>query len=133
MDYISQLRSWNTLKGYLDKITDPKAKKLYHDSLLLKATDEWGFNPEKLTKVKKTESVELLDYEKDILKRIETCKEYGIDTQTDAEKQKLDKEFRLSMWQFVKNGGKLADLPEYLRCKTIEDAYFQALEKLYIG
>lgn len=134
MDYISRLKCWNELKTYLNKITDVKTKKLYYDSLLLKAIDEWGFNPDKLTKVKKTESVELNDYEKNILKRIEACKEYGIDIQPLEEKQKLDKEFRLSMWEFVRGGGSLDDLPDNLRySKCIIDAYFQTLEKIYIG
>ena len=130
MDYISALKKWNKAKEYLDKIYDPKTRKLYHDALLLRAIDEWGFNPEKIDKVN-TPKIELTDWEKELLNDMQAAQEYGIDTRKEKRKQ-TDKEFRLAMLDFIKSGGLLSDIPENLRKeKAIKDAYWEISEKYY--
>ena len=132
MNDYQRLQTWNKIKETLKGIIDPKTNRLYHDALLLKAIREWGFNPEKQDKLKKQENIELNDEEKNILKRIKAAQEYGIDIRTQEEKDNLDKEFRLSMLDFVRTGGNLDDLPDNLRnSKVIIDGYFEIVEKIY--
>lgn len=130
MNDYQKLQAWNNLKNLLKGIIDKKANKLYHDTLLLKAIREWGFNPEKIDKVN-TPKIELTDWEKELLNDIQAVQEYGIDTRKEKRKQ-TDKEFRLAMLDFVKSGGLLSDIPENLRNeKAIKDAYWEISEKYY--
>lgn len=122
MDYMEKLKIWNTIKESVNKIYDPKAKKLYYETLLLKAIEEWGFNPEKPVKIKQP-TVKLEKWEQGILDKIKTAQEYGINTQTMKEKDKLDSEFRLEMLKFIKEGGDLADIPEHIHCESIKKTY----------
>ena len=132
MNDYQKLQSWNKIKDMLKNIIDPKANRLYHDTLVLKAIREWGFNPEKPDKLIKQENIELTDYEKKMLKQIKAAQEYGIDIRTQEEKDNLDKEFRLSMLDFVRKGGSLDELPDNLRySKCIIDGYFEAVKKIY--
>ena len=132
MNDYKKLQVWNKIKEILKGIIDKKANRLYHNTLLLKAIREWGFNPEKPDKIIKQENIELNDEEKNILKRIKAAQEYGVDIRTQEEKDKLDKEFRLSMLYFVRTRGGLDDLPDNLRnSKVIIDGYFEAAEKIY--
>lgn len=132
MNDYKKLQSWNKIKDMLKSIVDPKANRLYHDTLVLKAIREWGFNPEKPDKLIKQENIELTDNEKYFLKRIKAAQEYGLDIRTQEEKDNLDKEFRLSMLDFVRKGGGLDELPDNLRySKCIIDGYFEAVKKIY--
>lgn len=132
MNDYQKLQAWNKIKDMLKGIIDQKTNRLYHDTLLLKAIREWGFNPEKPDKIIKQETIELNDDEKKLLKQIKVAQEYAIDIRTQEEKDKLDKEFRLSMLDFVKTGGNLDDLPDNLRhSKCIVDGYFEAVKKIY--
>lgn len=132
MDYMGKLKVWNAVKEAINKIYDPKTKKLYYKTLLLKAIDEWGFNPENPTKIKQSTEIKLEKWEQEVLDRIKAAQEYGIDIRTAEEKKNLDIGFRVEMLKFVKEGGKLSDLPENLRHeKVIIDGYFNVLEKLY--
>lgn len=128
---LQRLQAWNKTKILLENIKDPKAKKLYHDALLLKAVKEWGFNPEKPVKVSKYEKIEFTEYEKQLLNQIKATKDYGISVITDAEREKTEKGLSIAMLDFVRSGGQLNDIPERLQSPSIAKGYFNALEKFY--
>lgn len=128
---LQRLQAWNKTKILLENIKDPKAKKLYHDALLLKAVKEWGFNPEKPVKVSKDEKIEFTEYEKQLLNQIKATKDYGISVITDTEREKTEKGFCMAMLDFVRSGGQLNDIPERLQSPSITKGYLKALEKFY--
>lgn len=134
MDRFEQLKAWNTLKSQLQRIQDPCLRKLYHDTFVLKAIEDWGFNPEKPDSLDKN-AICLNKDEKKTLERIKVYQEYGIDPYTKEEKEELDrvdKEFRLNMLNFVRCGNTLTDMPEEFRnSEFIREAYFRALKKVY--
>lgn len=135
MSYLQNLKGWNWLMQMLEKIQDPKTKKLYKDSLLLKAIESWGFNPERPQKITEATKPMLTKEEERLCEIIKIYNEYGIDIRTEDEKnesQKRKKEFLINMYEFVKNGGRLIDLPEdLLKSKYATDTYFQMVKKLY--
>ena len=104
---------------------------MYHDTFVLKAIEEWGFNPEKPERIQKG-AVYLNNDEKKIMERIKLYQEYGIDTRTDEEKEASRKEFRLNMYRFVKGGGTLTDMPDELRnSEFVRNMYYKVLKKVY--
>lgn len=130
-NYYEQLKAWKWLQGQLQAIPDPSVRKLYHDTFILKAIQDWGFNPEHPDKIVadvKNKTI-LDDFEKRLDNRIKVWLEYGIDVDKNSEQQK---EARANMYEFIKGGGTLTDLPEELRkSEYITDLYFSTLKKVY--
>lgn len=130
-DYYSMLKSWQEMVRVLDGIPDPRLRKLYRDSLVLKAIDEWGFNPDTLKQESIRPEMVLDDWEKRLLERIKVMQEYGFDPVTKEEKEAEERKAKLAMYQFVRSGGTLADIPEDLRTEYNVDLYLEAVKKVY--
>lgn len=137
MNYLEHIKAWNWLIGVLDRIPDTKTRKLYKDSLLLKAIEVWGFNPEKPEKIMQTKDSPMLnESEQRLYEIIKVYNEYGIDIRTEEEKNEsvqTMKDFRANMYQFVKCGGSWADVPDELRKSDyVFKEYLRAVKKVYL-
>lgn len=136
-EYYEYIKAWKWLQGQLQAIPDPSLRKLYHDTFVLKAIKDWGFNPEHPDKIN-TNAINkaiLDDQDKRLLERIKAYIDYGVDIRTDeerAEEKRIEKENKLKMYQFIKDGGTFADLPDdFKHSKYIRDLYFEQLKKVY--
>lgn len=109
------------------KIPDPD-RKVYRDALVAKAIDEWGFNPDRVgdkrPQVTFTEK-NLADWQRDFLRILQESDTYGFLVESAI------KEFKQNMYEFVRDGGRLEDIPKDMRSAYIIDAYFVALRKWY--
>lgn len=125
MDYLDKLKAWKWLMDEVKKIPDPD-RKIYHDALVAKAIDEWGFNPDRVgSKKPQTEKIELEPWQEEFLNVLKDSDTYGFLVKSSK------KEFKQSMYEFVREGGRLADIPKDMRTAYIMDEYFMALRKWY--
>ena len=131
-NYYEKLKAWKELQKVLLGIPDLALRKTYHDAFLLKAMEEWGFNPDDPTqKPEELSESDLIKYlepwEQELLKRIKAFNEYGIDIKPKEERRKEAKEAYQNMWEFIKGGGTLVDLPKDLRdSEHIQNLYFDS-------
>lgn len=125
MNELEKLRAWKQLKEMVAKIHDQKTRQMYYQALLARATNEWGFNPEKPGDKKPNfEYLELDDWEKEFVEDINDSITFGFNVR----KQKQNTEFlemRRNLRYFITHGGKLADIPEDIRTPYIVKAYFK--------
>lgn len=121
MNELEKIRTWNNLKGSINKIYDYNTRKTYYKALLARAIQEWGFNPENPT----DDSVapELDDWEKEFVEDINDFKMFGIDTRTEK-RQNTHKEALARMKDFILHGGKFKDIPENIQ---VSNLYIEAL------
>ncbi len=123
---MEKIRLWEHLKkDFISKIKDDKTKKLYYKTLLLKAIQEFGFNPEKCI-MPKNNQIQLDDWEKEFVEDIKKAQIYEIDTRVEKRKQ-TEKEAVARMRDFISKGGSLKDIPEDIRTETIEKLYYNCL------
>lgn len=113
MKELEKIRNWNQIKESISKIQDTKTRQMYYKALLARATEEWGFNPEKPGA--QNESVKLEDWEQEILENIQDYSTFGIDTGKER-REKTHKEALTRMKDFISKGGKLEEIPE--NCKV---------------
>lgn len=119
MKELEQLKIYNELKKYLSKIIDKKTKNLYIDAIKLKCINCWGYCPDN-TQYKSMKKIpELNAYEENLLKRIKMAKEYGYFERD----EKIEKEFKARMKEFITKGGKWNDLPKDLQNEFILKSY----------
>ena len=135
-DYFEKMKGWKELMKTLTNIPDPSLRKLYRDTFVLKAEQDWGFNPDSLKKTPPVENNKprLLDWEQKLADRINTIVDYGIDPQTQEEKKLSKKEIlkaKENMYLFIKEGGTLVDIPPEIRTDKITELYFLMLKKVY--
>lgn len=125
MTDLEKIRLWEHLKSdFISKIQDDKTKKLYYKTLLIKATQEFGFNPERCTIAKN--KIELDDWEKEFVEDINKAKIYEVDTRKEKREQ-TNKEAFSRMVQFIDSGGVYSELPDYLQNNHTEKLYLKAL------
>ena len=122
-DYLGLLKQWKAINDLVIKITDSKARKYYHDALLLRAINEWGFNPENVGKAVNVVP-ELTESDKEILNAIKAAIEYKVDIlpRTDV--------FG-TMLQFVRCGGEYGDIPKNIQCDALRTAYQKAKDRIH--
>lgn len=127
MNELEKLRAWQQLKTMIAKIYDPKTRQMYYRALLARATNEWGFNPEKPSDTNLNfEYLELDDWEKEFVEDIKDSITFGFNVR----KQKQNREFvetRRNMREFIQQGGTLKDIPENIKSKNIVDIYVKEL------
>ena len=126
MNYLEAVKGWKWLMEQIQKIPEP-ARKTYHDALLARALAEWGFNPEnpaKKIQVPFTEE-DLADWQREFLRVLRESDTYGFLVESAI------KEFKQNMYEFVREGGSLSDIPRDMRSAYVIDAYFTALKKWY--
>ena len=127
MNEYKKLQVWDFIKQNLAKITDWKARKNIHDTLLLKAKNEWGFNPENVSEhVEPDPECFFADWEKEFVQDIHDSIIFGFDV--GAEKRAQENKRALSkMKNYIVQGGTYETLPENLQNKTIRKLYLDAL------
>lgn len=126
MTDLQKIRLWEHLKkDFLQNIKDVETRKLYYKTLLVKATKEFGFNPERCD-VKKQNDIELDDWEKEFVEDIKKAEIYELDTRIEK-REKTRKEAKARMKDFVESGGSLKDIPEDVISNTIEKLYYECL------
>ena len=118
-------QGWNWLKRQVDSIDDMILRNTLMAEFRQRAISEWGFDPTN-GRLATGEEVELNDWEKEFLQDIRDTAKYGFNTR--AEKQKQTHKVALAnMRIFIDQGGTLADIPEHIRTKPIQDLYHEAL------
>lgn len=127
MNELEKLRAWKQLKEMVAKIYDPKTRQMYYRALLARATNEWGFNPEKPSDTKPNfEYLELDDWEKEFVEDIKDSITFGFNVR----KQKQNREYietRKNMREFIRKGGTLKDIPDDIRTPHIVNIYMKEL------
>ena len=123
-------QAWKFLMEQLNKIVDPVLKKAMQAEFINRAIKEWGYNPE-TGNVADDNPMDLDSWEIDFLKDIINGIKYAINTR--KEKQlKEELELKKNMFEFIKNGGNLIDLPDDMRNSNyIIKIYFEMLKKYY--
>lgn len=126
MNELEKIRAWNALKDQIAKIYDYKTRGIYYKALLAHACSEWGFNPENPGQQPQTESVELDDWEQEFVEDIQDTVIFGIDVRKEK-RENMEKVALGQMKLFIETGGKLSDIPEQIRTKSIQRLYWSAL------
>ena len=129
VDYKEKLQAWKYVVSMVKEIKDPSAKKLVHDTLLLRAIDEWGFNPENVGE-KVQQQVQLTESDQEILDAIHAINTFGVDILADKRKE-TERETYYEMFCYVRDGGRLEDIPKYIRCESIDRMYHQAQDTIH--
>lgn len=126
MNELEKIKLWEYLKkNFIANIKDEKTRILYYKTLLIKAIQEFGFNPEKCI-VSKKQEIKLDDWEKEFIEDIQKQKIYEIDTRKEKREQ-TNKEAKSRMKNFIYKGGNLCDIPEEIRTETIKKLYYECL------
>lgn len=129
VDYKEKLQAWKQIMAFVKNIHDPDAKKLYHDTLLLRAINEWGFNPENVG-AETQQQVHLTESDKEILEAIHAANTFGVNILADK-KEETDRKTYYEMFCYVRDGGKLEDIPKHIRCDEIDRMYHQAQDAIH--
>lgn len=125
-----QAQAWKQLKSMVAKVEDPTLRNTMMAEFRNRAINEWGYCPDNKYSIAKKDTVELDDWEKELLKDIQKSELFELDTRAkkrEAERKELEK----NMYFFVKDGGSLADIPSEIRTDTVVDAYLRVLKKIY--
>lgn len=129
MNELEKLRVWKQLKDMVAKIYDLDTRRMYYRALLVRATNEWGFNPEKPSDTNPNfEYIELDDWEKEFVEDIKDSIIFGFNVRG-LKSLKTDSECRKSMIQFIHEGGTLSDIPENFRCPAIDTIYRECFQR----
>lgn len=121
MNELEKVRIWNDLKEKLKLIYDNKTRQMYYKALLVRAINNWGFNPDK--PADQVNEIELDDWEQEFLESINDFKMFGIDTRKEKREQ-THKEALSRMKNFIIKGGRAADIPQDIK---VDSLYFEAL------
>lgn len=121
MNELEKVRIWNDLKEKLKLIYDNKTRQVYYKALLVRAINNWGFNPDK--PADQVNEIELDDWEQEFVESINDFKMFGIDTRKEKREQ-THKEALSRMKNFIIKGGQPADIPQDIK---VDRLYFEAL------
>lgn len=121
MNELEKVRIWNDLKEKLKLIYDNKTRQMYYKALLVRAINNWGFNPDK--PADQVNETELDDWEQEFVESINDFKMFGIDTRKEK-KEQTHKEALNRMKNFIIKGGQRADIPQDIK---VDSLYFEAL------
>lgn len=125
-----QAQAWKQLKGMVAKVEDPILRNAMMAEFRKRAIRDWGYCPDDKYSIAKKDTVELGDWEKELLKDIQKAELFELDTR--AEKRETErKELEKNMYFFIKDGGSLTDIPPEIRTDTVVDAYLRAVKKIY--
>ena len=124
MNELEKVRIWNDLKEKLKLIYDNKTRQMYYKALLVRAINNWGFNPDK--PADQVNETELDDWEQEFVESINDFKMFGIDTRKEKREQ-THKEALNRMKNFIIKGGQRADIPEDIK---VDSLYFEAMFSL---
>ena len=112
-------KRWKYIKGQVNNIPDPLLRDAIMADYKNRAIAEWGYCPDN-TQYKSIKQIPELDaYEENLLKRIKMAKEYGYFERD----EKIEKEFKARMKEFITKGGKWNDLPKDLQNEFVLKSY----------
>lgn len=123
-----RVAAWNALIKHLDDVIDPTLRNAIKAEYIKRAINEWGYNPE-TGELPKDNEIELDGWEKEFLQDIKDSATYQIDTRKEKRKKEA-KELRLNMYQFIKSGGTLSEIPPSIRSDYIVKIYLEELKKV---
>ena len=124
-----QAANWKQLITMTERIIDPVLKNAIRAEFTRRAISEWGYNPTN-GKVGGQTDIVLTEWEEKFLKDIKAGDKYQLDTRK-QEREKEEKELRLRMYEFVKEGGSLTDIPPEVRSDFITKVYLETMKKIY--
>lgn len=121
---------WKFICDKLDKIKDPILRNVVRAQLAERARREWGFDPtDSANKKKIKNAAPILDpWEQKFSKAIDAAITYGVKPSFIGEEAK---EARANMMDFVRHGGMLSEIPDYIRCDAIDNLYYDCLESVH--
>lgn len=128
MNIQQQTKAWKFLKDCVSKIQDPTLRNVMMAEFRKRAVRDWGFNPDSKYAVAKNESVQLDDWEQELVADIKDMITFKIDTREEKRK-KIAKEAHARMMQFIETGGTLADIPEDICTDTIIRLYHDCMQE----
>lgn len=117
-------KSWKWLMEQIKIVQDPTLRKFMMAEFRKRAINDWGFDP--VTTKISTNKPELDNWEKELLQDIEDAKMFKTDTRI-KKREQTAKEAKARMMMFVERGGKLSDIPDNIRCETIDRLYHNCL------
>lgn len=123
---VNQTQSWKSLKEYIAKIQDNTLRNTMMAEFRKKAVHDWGFNPDSKYGVAKTESIQLDDWEQELVRDINKASQYQVDTRI-TKRRETAKEAHARMLMFIERGGQLSDIPIGICTDTIKQLYRDCL------
>ena len=128
-----QAQAWKQLKGMVAKVEDPTLRNTMMAEFRKRAIRDWGYCPDDKYSIAKKDTVELDDWEQELLQDIQKAQLFELDLGYIRKEKRAaeEKELQKNMYFFVRDGGSLVDIPEEIRTNTVVDAYLGVLKKIY--
>lgn len=120
-------RAWKFVKQMLARVQDPDLRNAILGELTRRAIAEWGYNPENGF-VDDRAPIKLTEWEKEFVADIRKSVLYDLDVREEKRK-KGDLALMGAMLGFVRDGGRLEDIPENIRCESVDRAYRECLDR----
>lgn len=117
---MNQVRAWKEILSLVSKVQDPLLRRALLAEFRDKAIKDWGWDPTGHKAF--SENVELDEYEKDFVKRVQISQQLGIYMEG-KEDQKA--QARANMLDYVRDGGTLEGIPDNIRTPDIEKLYWE--------
>lgn len=124
MTKLEQVRAWKFLMDQTSRFVDANVRRAVVQEFRERAQREWGWVPDGTVLDVKPE---LNPEEEEFYKQIQAAIRYGIDIHED-ERPKVNQEFASNMWEYVRDGGTLAGIPEDIRTPVVEEEFFKMLD-----
>ena len=126
---ITQQKSagWKWLKAQVDRVQDPVLKTAMMAEFRKRAINEWGYDPE-TGRMPDPKAVILDDWEKELIEDIRTSEMFEIDVRL-KKREYERKELEREMYFFIRNGGRIMDIPDDIRTTFIVQTYLKILDK----
>lgn len=121
-----QVQAWKQLKEQTSKIPDGTLRNAMMAEFRKRALSDWGYCPDDRYGIVKKETIELTDWEKELLQDIEKAKMFDLDVREKKREQEI-KEAKARMCDFIEHGGALEDIPEDIRTPFITNLYYESL------
>jgi hypothetical protein len=126
LDPMVAAERWKTLMSMVERVQDPILRECMINNFRNRAKSEWGYSPDG-AEVRAEETKPETPAQVAIHEKIKECAEYGV-WKHDEE---VDKAARANMISYVRAGGKLEDIPAYLRCDAIDRMYRECKDLLH--
>lgn len=123
-------KAWKFLQDKVAKIQDPTLRNTMMAAFRQRALAEWGYCPDDGLLAKNTTAPQLDAWEQEFVQDIDDAVMWQIDTRDKKRTQTLN-EARAHMMDFVRHGGMLSEIPDYIRCDVIDNLYYDCLESIH--
>lgn len=116
---------WKWLMGMVDKVQDPVLKNCMIAEFRKRAINEWGFDPTDPKYELNESDIDFTPDERKFLNKIKVAQRFG----AWVKDEKLERETRANMCNFIDLGGGFSDLPEELQTPYMAQLYLDCLQK----